>query len=319
MTAPRIAAVILAAGKGTRLKSELPKVLHEVCGRPMLAYVLDACRAAGVRHCLAVVGYGKDRVIEAFADDGEITWVEQSPQLGTGHAVMVCGEQLAGLSGPVLVVAGDGPLIRAATLRKLLKVHAARRAACTLATSIMPEPGKYGRIVRDERGELAGIVEYLDADERQRAVREVNVSLYCFDAAALRWVVGRLRNDNAKGEYYLTDALGLLRSGGHKLAAVPAVPPREVLSINDRVQLAEVNELFQRRVQERWMLSGVTIEQPSSTWIDPRAQLGPDTVIRPNTVLDGPCRVGRGCVIGPFVHLRGTRVADRSAVEHTHG
>ena len=176
-----------------------------------------------------------------------LTWVEQNPQLGTGHAVMVCRKELARLSGPVLVVAGDGPLVRGSTLKRLLAEHVRRGAACTLATSILDDPGRYGRIVRDERGELVGIAEYLDADESQRQIKEVNVSLYCFDAVALVGVLDRLTNDNVKGEYYLTDALGLLRADGKALAAVAAVPSEEVLSINTMDQLHQVEGILAAR------------------------------------------------------------------------
>jgi bifunctional UDP-N-acetylglucosamine pyrophosphorylase/glucosamine-1-phosphate N-acetyltransferase len=223
------------------------------------------------------------------------------------------------MAGDLLVLAGDGPLVQAETLRQLLSVHRSRRAACTLATSIMDDPGTFGRIVRDVTGELAGIVEYLDATEQQHRTKEVNVSLYCFDVPRLLEVLGLLKNDNAKGEYYLTDTLGMLRARGHALAAVPAVPPEDALSINDRLQLAEVNRLMQRRIQRRHMLAGVTLEDPASTWIDPRATIGPDTTLRPMTVLDGACRVGAGCVIGPLVHLTDAAVADRQRVEPRHG
>jgi len=244
-------AIILAAGKGTRMKSDLPKVLHEVCGRPMLAYVLEACRRAGCERLIVVVGHRAELVRRTFADrDGDIAWVEQTPQLGTGHAVMVCVEHLGELFGPVLVVAGDGPLISARTLRRLLRTHLDTQADCTLATCIMPDPGAYGRICRDENGELEGIIEYLDADADQRRINEVNVSLYCFDAEALRDVVVKLDNNNAKGEYYLTDALHLLRRAGAELAAVPAVPPDEVMSINTLEELGEVERILAQRVRE---------------------------------------------------------------------
>jgi len=241
-------AIILAAGKGTRMKSDLPKVLHEVCGRPMLAWVLDACREAGCDRLLVVVGHQAELVQETFADADDVTWVVQRPQQGTGHAVMVCREHLAGFEGPVLVVAGDGPLLRPETLRELLNTHRREGAACTLATSLLPDPARYGRIVRDESGDLAGIVEYLDADESQRAIREVNVSLYCFDAAALREALGELRNDNAKGEYYLTDTIGLLKARGRKLSAVAAVLPEDVFSINTLEELEQVGRLMAERL-----------------------------------------------------------------------
>jgi bifunctional UDP-N-acetylglucosamine pyrophosphorylase/glucosamine-1-phosphate N-acetyltransferase/UDP-N-acetylglucosamine pyrophosphorylase len=242
--------IILAAGKGTRMKSDLPKVLHKVCGRPMLQYVLDACRGAGCDRQICVVGHKQQLVRDELADQDDVVFVEQSPQLGTGHAVMVCEDELADLDGPVLVVAGDGPLVTAKTLRAILDEHIARDADCTLATCILQTPGAYGRIVRDDAGELLGIVEYLDADEAQRAIHEVNVSLYCFDAAALRGALGRLTNDNAKGEYYLTDALQLIRDAGGTLAAVPAVPPEEVVSINTLEELTTVEEMMQARRAE---------------------------------------------------------------------
>ena len=244
-------AIILAAGKGTRMESDLPKVLHPVCGRPMLAYVLDTARQAGSSRLLVVVGYRAELVKQTFAADTDaenISWVLQSPQMGTGHAVMVCKSELAGLDGLVLVLAGDGPLIRPETLRQLIDTHQATGAACTLATSILPEPGGYGRILRDAAGNLVGIVEALDATAEQKAIHEVNVSIYCFDAAALRDVIARLKNDNTKGEYYLTDALGLLASDGRKIAAVAAVPPQDVLSINTLDELQNVSDIMAARM-----------------------------------------------------------------------
>lgn len=246
-------AIILAAGKGTRMNSDLPKVLHEVCGRPMVSHVLDVCRAVGCDRLITVIGHQADLVRERLGQNGDaenVVWVEQTEQLGTGHAVMVCEDQLQDLEGPVLVVAGDGPLLRAHTLADLIETHLAEGAACTLATSILPDPGRYGRILRDDDGNLTGIVEYLDATEDQRAIHEVNVSLYCFDAAALRSVLGRLTNDNSKGEYYLTEALELLGEDGGKLAAVAAVPPEDTISINTVDELEEVNRIMAARQGE---------------------------------------------------------------------
>ncbi len=285
----------------------------------MLSYCLDACRQVGCDKLAVVVGFGAEAVQAAFADDADIVWIKQDPQLGTGHAVQLCREALEGLSGELLILAGDGPLVQAETLSQLLSVHRRRKAACTLATSIMTDPGSFGRVIRDETGELAGIVEYLDASEAQHMIREVNVSLYCFDVERLLEVIDDLRNDNAKGEYYLTDTLGMLKAKGYTLAAVAAVPEADVLSINDRVQLAEVNRLMQRRIQERHMRAGVTIEDPDSTWIDPQALIGADTVIRAMSVLDGRCRIGANCLVGPMVHLTDAKVADGETVEHPHG
>ena len=242
-------AIILAAGKGTRMESDLPKVLHEVCGRPMLSYVIDACVEAGCDRLLIVVGHEFDRVRNTFSHrDRELVWVPQLSQQGTGHAVMACRRYLARVHRPVLVVGGDGPLLRATTLEQLLETHRAKNADCTLATSILPEPGRYGRILRDADGELAGIVEYLDADEQQRAIDEVNVSLYCFNTDSLLAALPQLNNDNAKSEYYLTDVLEIMKSAGQTLAAVPSVPAEEVLSVNTIEQLEQVNELMARRL-----------------------------------------------------------------------
>jgi bifunctional UDP-N-acetylglucosamine pyrophosphorylase/glucosamine-1-phosphate N-acetyltransferase len=298
------------------MKSAMPKVLHQVCNQPMLSYVFDACRQAGCRKLIGVIGFGADQIRAAYAGAPDIVWVEQTQQLGTGHAVSVCREQLAGMSGEVLVLAGDGPLVQSQTLAQLLETHREHKSACTLATSIMTDPAAYGRIIRDGSDQLAAIVEALDATPAQRQIKEVNVSLYCFDAAKLLEVIGLLKNDNAKGEYYLTDVLGLLRGKGYRLEAVPAVPEEDVLSINDRVQLAGVNRVMQQRIQRGHMLAGVTIEDPLTTWIDPRASIGPDTIVRPMTMLDGACRVGAGCRIGPMVRLDAQALADKQEVRH---
>ncbi|MFP4435415.1 MAG: NTP transferase domain-containing protein [Phycisphaerae bacterium] len=243
-----VSAIILAAGKGTRMKSDLPKVLHEVCGRPMVEYVLDACRDAGATRVVMVVGHKADLVKATVNDDrGDLEYVLQEPQLGTGHAVMVAKEQLATMEGPVLVLAGDGPLLQARTLRELIETHRRKGASCTLATSILPDPGSYGRIVRDENGELQSIVEAKEATPEILDIDEVNVSLYCFDAADLLNAIDRIDNDNAKGEYYLTDVLDVLREDGKTLSAVAAVPPEDTVSINTVEELATVNEIMKTR------------------------------------------------------------------------
>lgn len=286
-------------------------MLHEVCGRPMLAHVFDACRAADVQTCITVVGYEKHKVTDAFRDDPGLVWVEQAEQLGTGHAVMVCREHLAGRYEHVLVLCGDGPLIRPETIRTLIDRHLRDDAAATLATAVIDDPTGYGRIARSPAGEMIGIVEHGDCTHEQREIREINPSYYCFRVADLLAALDRIDNRNAKGEYYLTDVFAMLIRDGRKVVAITAVPPEDVFSINTRQDLALVNKVMRDRVLERWMDSGVTIIDPASTWIDPRAEIGPDTVIRPFSMVAGRARIGRNCVIGPFTHVHdGTQVGD---------
>ncbi len=315
MSTPRIAAVILAAGKGTRLKSDLPKVLHEVCGRPMLAWVLDACREAGIGHRVCVVGHGMQRVLDAFADETSVEWVEQTEQLGTGHAVMVCRDKLVDRFDHAVVCCGDGPLVRAETLRTLLERHLSADAALTLATAELDDPTGYGRIVRDEAGRLVGIVEERDCTDEQRKIREINPSYYAFRVADLFEALERIDNNNAKGEYYLTDTVGVLIGLGRRVQAVTAVPAEDVLGINSRRDLARVNAIMRDRINARWMDAGVTLVDPATVWIDPRAEIGRDTVIRPCVTIEHDVVIGRDCTIGPLVHLpAGSRIADGSVV-----
>ncbi len=297
------AAVILAAGKSTRMKSELPKVLHELCGRPMLAYVLDACRDAGIGRLIVVVGYGKDRVIEAFSDRTDCTFVEQAEQKGTAHAVLCCRDALDGFSGQVLVIAGDMPLVSGATATTLLQENARTGDGLTLATTILDDPTGYGRIVRDDQGRLQAIVEHRDCTPEQLAVKEVNPSYYCFDGRLMFDALGRVGNDNAKGEYYITDAVRVLAEDGRGAAAIPALPAEDATGINSRADLAAVNRIMQNRIQAELMDAGVTIIDPASTWIDSGARIGPETIVYPFTHIDRDVSVGAGCRIGPLARL----------------
>lgn len=306
--------MILAAGKGTRLKTELPKVLHEVCGRPMLAYVIDACRKAGIDECIVVVGYGKDKVIDAFAGESGITWVEQKEQNGTGHAVMVCADEIAKFDRAV-ILCGDGPLIRAETIREVLDKHDSEGATATLATAILDDPTGYGRIHRDAQGQLLGIVEHGDCTDEQRKIQEVNPSYYCMDGPRLLESLKEIKPNNVKGEYYITDCIGWFLSHGDKVIAITSVPPQDIFSINSRKDLALVNRVMRDRVLARFMDNGVTIVDPASTWIDDRAEIGADTIVYPNTYVHGPVQIGANCRVGPFAHLHGdARVADNEVV-----
>lgn len=310
------AAIILAAGKSTRMVTDLPKVLHEACGRPMLAYVFDACREAGVKRILAVVGYRKDDVIAAMSEDyPEVVWVEQAEQKGTGHAVMCCRDDLGDFDGNVLIIAGDMPLVRTETLQQLITKHEDENSAVTLATAELEDATGYGRILRDAYGNLQGIIEHSDCNEQQLKIREVNPSYYCFDAQRLREALDQIKPDNVKGEYYLTDALHILIHSGHRAAAITAVSPAEAIGVNSRQQLAEVSKLMQNRIQQKLMNSGVSIVDPPNTWIDARAQIGQDTTIHPFTYIHGRVKIGGRCSIGPFAYLReGTELKDNVVV-----
>lgn len=246
-----LAAIILAAGKGTRMNSDLPKVVHKVADQPMVCWVVEACREVGASPIVLVVGHGAETVKQVFAgDDGDLGFALQEPQLGTGHAVKQARAIFEGAMDnlDVLVLCGDGPLIRAETLRTLLESHRRTGAGATLATSVIPDATGYGRIVRDGSGRFVRIVEHNDASETERAIREVNPSYYCFRAKPLFDMLDRVRNDNAKGEYYLTDVLPLLMANGYGVEVVDAVPAEDVLSINTPAQLAEVSAILETRM-----------------------------------------------------------------------
>jgi bifunctional UDP-N-acetylglucosamine pyrophosphorylase/glucosamine-1-phosphate N-acetyltransferase len=297
-------AIILAAGISTRMNTQMAKVLHEVCGRPMLAYVLDACREVGLNKIYVVVGYSADKVKEQFGGTEDITWIHQDEQLGTAHAVLCCKEHLSDFKGQTLILCGDGPLIRAQTLTTLIERHEAGHSAATLATAILEDPSGYGRIIRDRYSNIQGIVEDSDGTPEQLAVKEVNPSYYLFDNQILFEALSKITPDNVKGEYYLTDALSGIIASGHRVTAVTAVLPEEAMGINSRQQLSEASKIMQRRIQRRLMENGVTIVDPDNTWIDARAKIGQDTVIEPFTYIHGEVEIGRKCRIGPFAYLR---------------
>ncbi len=297
-------AIILAAGFSTRMNTRMAKVLHEVCGRPMLAYVLDACREAGIPKIYVVVGFSSKHVKERFSDSDDIVWVPQDEQLGTGHAVLCCKEHLKDFEGETLILCGDGPLIRSKTLKALIEKHESGQSAATLATSLLEDPSGYGRIIRDRYGNMQGIIEDSDCTEAQLAIKEINPSNYLFNNQVLFQALENIKPDNVKKEYYLTDALSGIIGTGHKVEAITAVPPEEAVGINSRAQLSAASKIMQQRIQRELMENGVTIVDPDNTWIDARAQIGQDTVIEPFTYIHGAVKIGRDCRIGPFAFLR---------------
>jgi bifunctional UDP-N-acetylglucosamine pyrophosphorylase/glucosamine-1-phosphate N-acetyltransferase len=282
------------------MKSKRPKVLHEICGKPMLEYVLRACYDAGVERVIVVVGYGKDEVIARFADDKRIHWVEQAEQLGTGHAVMVCEPELKKIHGDVFILTGDGPMIRAEILRTLHQAHVDDGAAASMATAVLDDPFGYGRVVRDEIGEFLDIVEQLDCTAEQREIKEVFPSYYCVNADELLFALSKLTNENKKHEYYLTDIYGILRRAGKKITAVQAMTAEDVLAVNTRQQLAEVDAAMQERIQRLHREAGVTIVNSFTTYIESGCTIAPDTVIQPFTFIGCDSTIGSECTIGPF-------------------
>lgn len=307
-------AIILAAGISSRMNTRMPKVLHEVCGRPMLTYVLDACRQAGIEKMYVVVGFACEQVKERFADSDDIVWVLQEKQLGTGHAVLCCKEHLQDFQGQTFILCGDGPLIRTQTLTKLIKEHEAGHSAATLATTVLEDPTGYGRIVRDEYGIIKGIVEHSDCTQEQLEIKEVNPSYYLFNNKILFDMLKNIKPDNVKGEYYLTDVISGILATDHKVLAIQAVLPEEALSINSRKQLSEVSKIMQNRIQKQLMEDGVTIVDPDNTWIDARATIGQDTIIEPFTYIHGQVSIGRNCRIGPFAYLSGGTIINDNVV-----
>ncbi len=307
-------ALILAAGAGTRMKSAKPKVLHELLGKPMVRWVVDAAREAGCSAVHAVIGSGREQVEPVLAD---CTISYQLELLGTGHTVMCAADKLAGFTGTLVVLCGDTPLIRASTISSLIAFHEEQGAACTVMTMRPADPHGYGRIVRAEDGGVTAIVEQRDCTPRQAAITECNSGVYCFSAPALLERLGRLTTDNAQGEYYLTDILGLMVGDGLKVAGYMVKDGSECLGVNSRGQLAEATAAMQRRINGHWMGEGVTMLDPQQVWIGPDVTLGRDCEILPQTMLWGSTKVGEGCTLGPNTRLTDCVVGPGCVLDET--
>ncbi|MFF4886108.1 bifunctional UDP-N-acetylglucosamine diphosphorylase/glucosamine-1-phosphate N-acetyltransferase GlmU [Streptomyces nigra] len=321
MSAIRPAAVVvLAAGEGTRMKSATPKVLHELCGRSLVGHVLAASRELDPEHLVVVVGHAREQVTAHLGEiDPAVRTAVQAQQNGTGHAVRMALEELGGpVEGTVVVVCGDTPLLTGGTLSALAATHAADGNAVTVLTAEVPDATGYGRIVRDgASGAVTAIVEHKDASESQRAIREINSGVFAFDGQLLADALGKVRTDNSQGEEYLTDVLGILREAGHRVGASVAADHREIAGINNRVQLAEARRTLNDRLLTAAMLSGVTVVDPASTWIDVSVTFEQDAVVLPGTQLLGATHLGEGAEVGPNSRLRDTRVGAGSRVDNT--
>ncbi|NED19445.1 bifunctional UDP-N-acetylglucosamine diphosphorylase/glucosamine-1-phosphate N-acetyltransferase GlmU [Streptomyces sp. SID9913] len=321
MSANRPAAVVvLAAGEGTRMKSATPKVLHDICGRSLVGHVLAASGELEPEHLVVVVGHAREQVTAHLAEVAPgVRTAVQAQQNGTGHAVRMGLEELGGaVDGTVIVVCGDTPLLTGATLRELAATHAAEGNAVTVLTAEVPDATGYGRIVRDEAsGAVTAIVEHKDASEEQRAVREINSGVFAFDGALLAQALKQVRTDNSQGEEYLTDVLGILRAAGHRVGASVAGDHREIAGINNRVQLAEARRILNERLLTAAMLSGVTVVDPASTWVDVSVTFEQDVVVHPGTQLHGSTHLAEGCEVGPNTRLTDTRVGAGARVDNT--
>ncbi len=306
--------LILAAGKGTRMKSDLPKVLHPLLGRPVVNYILQTVAELGPERIHLVIGHQAELVQSTVEKEQHLVpldFVLQREQLGTGHAVLQANELLQDFSGILLVLPGDAPLISAATLRGLLDHHQSGGYSATILTTVVDLPTGYGRIIRNPGGDVIGIVEEKDASDEERLIKEINSSIYCFDTPILMECLGEISADNKQGEYYLTDVIKILRQRNYLVGAYVAGDPTEVMGINTRYELAQAGKILWRRKAYELMSEGVTILDPDTAYIHPETQIGPDTIIYPGVMVAENVVIGSGCQVGPFAYLRpGTRLAD---------
>ena len=309
----RDAALVLAAGKGTRMRSSLPKVLHSLAGKPLLVRVLNTLRDAGFAHPAVVVGYGEDLIREAVGP--RCCYVTQGDQLGTGHAASVGLAALPSTVERLLLVHGDEPMIEAEPLRQLLELQGSSGAAVVLLTALVEDTRGFGRVVRDAAGEPMALPQEGELSPEQRGIREVNLGAYVFDAAFLREVLSELQPHPPKGELYLTDVIPLARGRGRRIAAVTLPDGEDVLGINDLVHLERATHLIYGRTNRRLMESGVTVVDSASTFVDEDARIEPDTVILPFCMISGASRIGRGCAIGPQAHIRSSQLGERCRVQ----
>ena len=299
--------MILAAGKGTRMKSKMPKVLHKVGGKPMLQHVIDAAKKAGSSREVVIIGAGAEQVEKKISD---VEFVLQEEQLGTGHAVLSAREKFAESEGTVLILCGDTPLLTSKLLKNFTAAHESSNCAATVLTAEMPDPKGYGRVIHEADGTFQKIVEDKDATADELKIREVNVGVYCFDVKKLFGALDKVTNDNAQGEYYLPDVLAILKDAGEKVCTFAATFCEETIGINSRVQLAAAERILRQRKTLELMNSGVTIIDPHTTFIDVDVEVGQDTIIHPNSYLEGKTTIGTECEIGPNVRFVNMKVGD---------
>lgn len=305
-------AIVLAAGQGTRMKSDLYKVLHPVCGKPMVEHVIDHICDLHSDRIVTIVGHGAEMVEQTLGNKSE--YALQAQQLGTAHAVQQAERVLADLEGTTLVVCGDTPLISTETMAALLAHHHETEAKATILTAIADDPTGYGRIIRAENGDVMRNVEHKDTNDSERLVKEINTGTYCFDNRVLFDTLKKVNNENAQGEYYLPDVLGILKSEGQRISAYTTPDFHETLGVNDRVALAQAEKSMRQLIAEKHMRNGVTIISPEQTVISAEAEIGRDTVIQPGVLIEGTTKIGSQCVIGPNSHIQNSTVGDNTTI-----
>ena len=299
--------LILAAGKGTRMKSKLPKVLHKVCGKPMLQHVIDAAKGAGSSREVVIIGSGAELVEQTISG---VEFVLQKEQLGTGHAVLSAKKSFAESKGTILILCGDTPLLTSKLLKNFVAAHKSSHCAATVLTAAMPDPTGYGRIICEDDGTFKKIVEEKDATPEIKKIRETNAGCYCFDVEKLFNALDKIGNDNAQGEYYLPDVLTIFKNAGEKIGIFTAEYADETIGINTRIQLVAADKSLRMRKERELMNNGVTIVDPNTTFIDTDVKIGQDTIIYPNTYLEGKTVIGEDCKIGPDVRFVNMTVGD---------
>ncbi|MFE4242978.1 bifunctional UDP-N-acetylglucosamine diphosphorylase/glucosamine-1-phosphate N-acetyltransferase GlmU [Peribacillus butanolivorans] len=308
-------AIILAAGQGTRMKSKLYKVLHPVCGKPMVQHVIDQVNQLQIEDIVTVIGHGAEKVQEQLGDSCKYALQEQ--QLGTAHAVMQAGDVLSDKSGITLVICGDTPLIKAETMEALITLHEQSKAKATILTAYADNPDGYGRVLRSENGLVEKIVEHKDASDEERYVKEINTGTYCFDNQALFSALKKVSNDNVQGEYYLPDVIEILKEEGESVTAFQSSDFDETLGVNDRVALSQAEQTLRSRINESHMRNGVTIIDPLTTFIEADVKIGQDTVIYPGSLIKGKSIIGQDCLIGPNSEISDCEIGDGTEIQQS--
>lgn len=310
-----IAAIILAAGKGTRMKSDRAKVVFELAGKTLIQRVVETSIKLNCSRICVVVGHRKDTVIASLDEYEDLVFADQDEQLGTGHAVMIAEEKFNGYDGDILILAGDVPLLKAETLEKLHRHHQSTNADCTVLTAVLDDAGRYGRIIRDSLSQVIGVVEYKDATEEQKRIQEFNTGIWCFKASALFDAIHKIDNNNAQKEYYLTDTLSVLVRQGQKVEALILDDLAQASGINSQEQLADLEKVYLDQIKTHWLNNGVMIHNPDTVYIGEDVEIEPDVTIEAHTIIKGKCYLEYGCHIGPHCYLEHSDIGKETILQ----